>query len=119
MELVAIPSILDNITNFQVFQDDQHILEFVLSNQIFEGQIIDTEPEEDKERGDPDQKEEEMIGDNGIWNLKANTIPKGMVELKRMFDNDESTKIRRPPPERGSDECVLVNLVISEDPRMV
>ena len=91
VELVVVPSILDNITNFQVFQDDQHILEFVLSSQMFEGQIIDVEPNGDKEKGDPNE-EEETTDDDGIWNLKKNTIPRGMVELERMFDNDESAK---------------------------
>ena len=41
VELVVVPSIPDNITNFQVFQDDQHILEFIMCIHHFEGQEID------------------------------------------------------------------------------
>ena len=85
---------------------------------MFEGQIIDTDLEEDKERGDPNQNNE-TIDEDGIWNLKINTIPRGMVELERMFDNDDFAKQRRPPPKKGSDECILVNSGMSEDPRMV
>ena len=90
-----------------------------MNSQIFEGQIIDTEPNGDKEKGDPNEKEEEIGDDDGIWNLKTNTIPRGMVELERMFDNNESEGQRRPPPKKGSDNCVSFNLGTREDPRMV
>ena len=86
---------------------------------MFKGHIIDVEPDGDKEKGDPNEGEEEITNDDGIWNLKKNTIPRGMVELKRMFDNDESAKQRRPPLEKGNDDCALVNLGMNEDPHMV
>ena len=86
---------------------------------MFEGQIIDIELDGDKEKGDPNEKEEETIDDDGIWNLKTNTIPRGMVELERIFDNDEATKQRKPPLEKGNDDCVPVNLGIDDDPHMV
>ena len=59
---------------------------------MFKGKIIDNKLEEDKEgeRDNLDEKEE-MEDKDGVWNLKMNTIPKGMVELEIMFDNDEST----------------------------
>lgn len=41
MELKDAPSIPENITNFQIFQDDQHTLEFIMCNDLFEGQEID------------------------------------------------------------------------------
>ena len=41
VELVASPSILDNIIKFQVFQDDQHILKFIMYNGHFKGQEIE------------------------------------------------------------------------------
>ena len=37
VELVVAPSILDNIKNFQVFQDDQHILKFIMCSHHFSG----------------------------------------------------------------------------------
>ena len=58
---------------------------------MFKGQMIDGELDEGKEKGDPNEKEE-IEDDDGIWNLKMNTIPRGMVELERMFDKDESKK---------------------------
>ena len=56
VELVAALSILGNITKFQVFQDDQHILEFILSSWMFEGQMIDEEPKEGEEKDNLDEK---------------------------------------------------------------
>lgn len=44
MELVFAPSIPENIINLQVFQDDQHILEFIMCSGLFEDQTIDDNP---------------------------------------------------------------------------
>ena len=60
--------------NFQVFQDDQHILEFIMCNGLFNWQDIDDTPNDKP-------KEDELEDEDGIINLKTNTIPKGMVEL--------------------------------------
>ena len=38
--------------------------------------MIDTELDRGKEKGGPNEKEEEIVDDDGIWNLKTNTIPK-------------------------------------------
>ena len=46
--------------------------------------MIDAKPDEGKEKGDHNEKEE-IEDDDGIWNLKMNTISKGMVELERKF----------------------------------
>ena len=40
VELVVAPSILENITNFQVFQDNQNILKFIICNGHFKGKEI-------------------------------------------------------------------------------
>ena len=85
---------------------------------MFEGQIIDAEPKGGKQKDDPDKKEE-IEDDDGICNLKTNTIPRGMVELERMFDKDESVKQRRPPLDVGNHDCDSFNLGSKEDPRMV
>ena len=37
---------------------------------MFEGQIIDVEPDNDKEKGDLNEKKEEIEDEDGIWNLK-------------------------------------------------
>ena len=82
---------------------------------MFKGQIIDTEANGDKEKDDHNEREEEIVDDDGIWNLKTNTIPRGMVELERMFNNDESEKQRRLSIDIGNDDCDSFNLGSGED----
>ena len=94
VEFVAAPSILDNITNFQVFQDDQHILKFIMCNGPFKVQDIDDTPDEKTEN-------DELEDGDGIPNLKTNTIPRGMVDLERIFDHDETMLSRRMTQEKG------------------
>ena len=74
VELVVFLSVPNNIKKIQVFQNDQHILEFIMCSHHFEGQEIDNTPDEKLE-------DDELEDEDGILNLKTNTIPKGMVEL--------------------------------------
>ena len=48
----------------------------------FEGQEID-------DTLDDKPKDDELEDEDGILNLKTNTILKGMVELEYIFDHDE------------------------------
>ncbi len=74
VDTLAISAIPDNITNFQVFQDDQHILEFIMCSLHFEGQEIDDTPD--------DRPEDDGLDDKDvILNLKTNSIPKGWLNL--------------------------------------
>lgn len=82
VKLLVMPSIPNNLTNFQVFQDDQHILEFIMCSRHFQGKEIDDTPDDKLE-------DDELEDDDGILNLKTKTIPKGMVELEWIFDRDE------------------------------
>ena len=61
VELVSGPSILDNIMNFQVFQDDQHILKFIMCSGHFKGKEIDDTPDDKLEN-------EKLEDDDGILN---------------------------------------------------
>lgn len=83
VELTSVPSVPDNITNFQVFEDDKHILDFLTNTDVFLAQIIDEEEAEGAE-----------LDAEGILNLKTNTIPKGMVELERIFDPDKLKEMK-------------------------
>ena len=46
VELVYRPSILENITNWGIFDDDQKIIDFLHSKDIFKGSVIDDEKHE-------------------------------------------------------------------------
>ena len=112
VELAITSSILDNITNFQVFQDDQNILEFIMCNGLFKGQEIDDTPKDKP-------KDDELEGEDGIINLKTNLIPNGMVDLERIFDWDESTHSKRSIEEKEIEEYDSYNLGIEEYTKMV
>lgn len=107
VEVVAAPSILDNINKFQVFQNDQHILKFIMCNGKFKGKEID-------DTLDDKLEDDELEDEDGILNLKSNTIPKGMVELEHIFYHDEVALNKRMVK-----ECNSYNLCTDEDPKMV
>lgn len=73
VELVSILAVLDNVQNFQVFDDDQHMLTFLASSNFFKGKIID---ESDRDQGEWNPEGCDM---EGVMNLKSKNIPKGMV----------------------------------------
>lgn len=90
MELTLVPSVPNNVTNFQLFEDDKHILYFITSLDVFASQIIDeTEPQEVE------------MDLEGVINLKTNTILRGMVQLERIFYldkvRDQEKMLRRNP----------------------
>ena len=83
-----------------------------MCNGLFKGQDIDDTPNNKTE-------EDELEDEDGIKNLKINTIPKGMVELNFIFNQDESTHSRRNVEEKGDKECDLYNLGTKGDLKMV
>ena len=62
------PSIPDNVTNWKVFNDDQQILDFLSSQNTFEGMAIDKEDHE-KSLYDP-----------------SNIIPKFVINLEKFYN---------------------------------
>lgn len=78
----------------------------------FQRQEIDDTPDDKTE-------DDELEDEDGILNLKTNTIPKGMFELEHIFNHDESTLNRRETQEKGIKECDLYNLGTKEEQKMV
>ena len=78
----------------------------------FQGQEIDDTPDDKPE-------DDELEDDDGILNLKTNTIRKGMVELERIYDHNKSALNRRETQEKGIEECDSYNLGTDEEPKMV
>lgn len=112
--MVPIPSIPDKVYNFQVFQDKQQIKDFMSSSGIFASQII----EEDSADSDEDvfQVQDEDLVD-GVVQLKTNKIPKGIVSLERLFDQD--TIQHRMKDNIQVEEAKKVNIGIEADPRNI
>ena len=89
------------ITNLRVFDDDQQIIECLTNDEVFKGVIIDYE-----------EHQAELKFDN--------FIPKGVRNLKRMFDLNE--KFRRPAnvkTHNSSLQFELINLGIETKPKYV
>ena len=68
IELIYRPSIPDSVTNWKVFDDDQQILDFLLSRNTFESMAID-EADHEKSLSDP-----------------SNIIPKSIISLEKFCD---------------------------------
>lgn len=64
IELTSTRSVPDNVTNFQVSNDDKHILNFITRSNVFATQIID--------EAEPEEAELDI---EGVINLKTNMIP--------------------------------------------
>lgn len=76
IEILYKPSILDNITNLCVFNDDQQILYFMANNEIFKDVAID----------DDEYKRSLQAGGD---DMKGHIITKGVVSLENIYDMEE------------------------------
>jgi ribonuclease HI len=83
VELLFRPSVLDNISNWRVFNDDQQIIIFLHMEETFQGAVID-EGTHDKNLHDfmviPDPRPSDSTSD------LVNSIPKSMVRLEKLYD---------------------------------
>jgi hypothetical protein len=79
------PTIPDNQRYWQVFQDDEEIKDFLLNKGKFKETSIDVENDEGKGNG----TDEVHINQMDILQLKNNMIPKGLIPLEELFDQDD------------------------------
>jgi hypothetical protein len=75
VELIFGPSILENISNWRIFNDDQQIVEFVSSESTFHDTSID-----DEEHTKTLEKFQDEMKD-----LKSDVIPRNVVTLEKLF----------------------------------
>lgn len=73
VEIIYNPSISDNITNLRGFDDDQHIICFMVNADMFKYTMID---EDENEKALQDASSE----------ITGNLIPKGEVSLEKLYD---------------------------------
>jgi len=97
------PTVPDNQRCWQAFQDDEEIKDFLQVEGDFKDISIDTEPEE--------------VNQMDVLQLKDNFIPKGLIPLEELFDQDD---VARKPTLRPTEEGVEeVNIGAAENPKMV
>jgi hypothetical protein len=109
------PSIPDNVKHWKVFEDDLEIKRFV--EVVDEFSTLHIDQDHDSESNTHDDVFLEKISNHHIVQLPSNRIPKGLVPLERIFDNnDVAVKAKKPVDEVDISEC---NIGTEEDPNHV
>ena len=75
------PAIPDNITNWKVFEDDQQVKDFIKLKEEFENTQVDQQ-----------NMLVESKGNSKFFQLKNNSIPKGLIPLEKLFDQNDVFK---------------------------
>jgi hypothetical protein len=115
------PSIPNNMQHWQVFDDDEKIRNFLEMVEDFTETHIDQENQNDHtwiiQEGEEPQEFQEKIANHRILVLKSNQIPKGLIPLERLFDQNEMPlrSTFQPQPEEVEDYDVGTD----KEPRIV
>jgi hypothetical protein len=109
------PSLPNNVKFWKVFEDDAELTIFLAVIDEFVDLQIDQENEHDNEIEKP--KFIRKIAAHEIVQLSANIIPKGLVPLERIFDNND-VAIKLENGERDS-EVLQYNVAREKDPKHV
>jgi ribonuclease HI len=84
MELLYKPSVPNNISNWKIFEGDEHIVDFLTNQDFFKDLAIDDEVFQEKlaETGFHEQKGKTYHSSN---KPRFHTIPKGVANLENLF----------------------------------
>ena len=82
------PSIPDNIKHWQVFEDEEQMKRFLETVGEFSNMEIDAKEEVESEDTSERNWEKKVAG-NKVLQLKGNIIPRGLVPLEILFDNND------------------------------
>jgi ribonuclease HI len=104
------PSIPDNVRHWQIFEDDEQIQKFLMAI----GEFSETHPDQENQNdpmwimqeGEDPETFREKIADHRMLVLKNNQIPKGLIPLERLFDqNDIPVKSTLQPQPEEVEDC--------------
>jgi ribonuclease HI len=109
------PSLPDNIKFWKVFEDDAELTRFLAVIDEFAELQIDQDNEHDD--GDEQPKLKSKIAAHEIVQLSTNKIPKGLVPLERLFDNND-VAVKLQSAEKDPD-VFKYNVASEQDPRHV
>jgi len=100
------PAIPDSITNWQVFEDDQQVKNFIALKEEFESTQVDQQNMlvESKENFE-------------VFQLKNNSIPKGLIPLEKLFD--QNYVFKSPNIQANEEEVERCNLGTLALPKMI
>ncbi|KAH9287447.1 hypothetical protein KI387_031564, partial [Taxus chinensis] len=114
------PSGPDNANHWQVFNDDNQILDFLEKRDNFNNLFFEGGENPHKEVVLKEENEGiKWIDDEGVIKLKGNKIPKGLVSLEDLFDKNKRFIQEK---EKQSSQCPAYfdkeNIGTPEEPRM-
>ena len=87
VQMKYIPSLPDNFHHWKVFEDDDELNRFLQVIDEFSKMQIDQENDALEEN--PKSQLRNKIGKNSIVQLPSNHIPKGLIPLERLFDQND------------------------------
>jgi hypothetical protein len=98
------------IRHWQVFEDDEQIEKFLVAVGEFSETHLDQENQNDPmwimQEGEDPETFREKIADHRMLVLKNNQIPKGLIPLERLFDqNDVPVKSTLQPQPEEVEDC--------------
>jgi hypothetical protein len=114
VELIYKPSMPKNISNWKVFEGDEHIINFLTNQDNFKDLAIDDEVFQEQSTGT-----NYWIG-QPIDKSKSHTISKGIANLKKKIDRKE--RFKGPKNAKIGSSCPLhetINLENLENPKNV
>src|SRR5699024_3383888 len=109
VELIFRPAMPNNISNWQVFKDDEQIIEFFHCEKTFKNVVID-EKEHDELMNEREDEEK----------YQSNIIHKSVVKMEHLYDLHD--KFKNPTNCKTYSSFMkyeLVNLGTKEDPKTV
>jgi hypothetical protein len=115
------PSIPNNVHYWKIFEDDEQIKQFLEMVDEFSETHIDQENQNDPvwimQEGENPEKFKDKIANHKMLLLKNNQIPKGLIPLERLFDqNDIPLKSTLQPQLEEVEDC---NVGSNENPKLV
>jgi hypothetical protein len=119
IEVEHIPIVFDNSKYCQVFEYDKKIESFLKMEGEFKNLNIDEEyccEEEDAVVFANDDYFKNHIVGKDIVQLKNNIIPKGLVPLEKLFDNNDVSGVKIIVNDGDVEDC---NIGTQEDPNII
>ena len=113
VDIVNRPSIPDNTKYWQVFEDDMQIKRFLELSGEFVNTRIDEDDVDSENLLDANGKEEETagagklkdsLGGKDIAQLKSNHIPRRLIPLESLFDQNDVTRDPKVEPAQDAIE---------------
>jgi hypothetical protein len=120
VEIIHRTTIPDNIKHSKVFSDDLELQRFLHAIDELSNISIDHESQEDENEKLEDQQYSHLlkiVAGHDIVELKTNHIPRGIVQLETLFDNNDVYK--GTAMKNQEEEVTECNIGTTENPKII